>query len=513
MENEEKNLNNQEYFNNNINKDAHLNYQYFDNNVNIIEKENKKVDNKLIKSKSVNKKINNPKLNYDYGDNVDTEIINQISNSNIKINIRDNLDIINNNKEKENKEMNNDRIPNIKYYDIINKNKYLNTTKNYSGLYNEFKRRYNSCENLSKQNNKVNNYYRQSYYKNYMNCIQRNYLTLNSNSLSNNISCNLFEKEIKTPLRYEYEHKINNINVNFTENKINSFTPNRYFKSNNNNKKNKIDTFISKAKEKIIILENKIQEYEKERISYINQIKVYKNSFKVISDFFTFISNNFIQNFFPKNQIFQIDNENILYMYFKNLEEYISKLNKEVYDYKYKYEKLLEVDSNRPSLSTKNTLNMNKPNKEYRTQNNSFTEFCDKTGNSIYDDDNDNSNNENSNKDNSKYENLEKRVLLLEKELFSKKSERKSEKKIEGKSEKIRAKSGPKISINKKEITKIKKLKVDDSETSKNNEIIEKKVNKNNNNTINNSKANSRIKKNFPLTKNKSYKTGKYKKK
>ena len=59
-------------------------------------------------------------------------------------------------------------------------------------------------------------------------------------------------------------------------------------------------------------------------------------------------------------------------MYFKNLEEYISKLNKEVYDYKYKYEKLLEVDSNRPSLSTKNTMNMNKPNKEYRTQNNSF---------------------------------------------------------------------------------------------------------------------------------------------
>ena len=451
MENEEKNLNNQEYFNNNINKDAHLNYQYFDNNVNILEKKNKKVDNKLIKSKSVTKKINNPKLNYDYGDNVDTEIINQISNSNIKINIRDNLDIINNNKEKENIDMNNDRIVNLKYTDIINKNKYLNTTKNYSSLYNEFKRRYNSCENLAKQNNKVNNYYRQSYYKNYMNCIQRNYLTLNSNSLSNNISYNLFEKEIKTPLRYEYENKINNINVNFTENKINSFTPNRYFKSNNN-KKNKIDTFISKAKEKILFLENKIQEYEKERISYINQIKVYKNSFKVISDFFTFISNNFIQNFFPKNQIFQLDNENILYMYFKNLEEYISKLNKEVYDYKYKYEKLLEVDSNRPSLSTKNTLNMNKPNKEYRTQNNSFTEFCDKTGNSIYDDDNDNSNNENSNKDNSKYENLEKRVLLLEKELFSKKSERKNEKKIEGKSEKIRAKSGPKISINKKEI-------------------------------------------------------------
>ena len=512
MENEEKNLNIDNEINNNINKDAHLNYQYFDNNVNILEKENKKVDDKLIKSKSVNKKINNPKLNYDYGDNVDTEIINQISNSNIKINIRDNLDIINNNKEKENIDMNNDRIVNLEYADIINKDKYLNTTKNYSGLYNEFKRRYNSCENLSKQNNKVNNYYRQSYYKNYMNCIQRNYLTLNSNSLSNNISCNLFEKEIKTPLRYEYENKINNINVNFTENKINSFTPNRYFKSNNN-KKNKIDTFISKAKEKILVLENKIQEYEKERISYINQIKVYKNSFKVISDFFTFISNNFIQNFFPKNQIFQLDNENILYMYFKNLEEYISKLNKEVYDYKYKYEKLLEVDSNRPSLSTKNTMNMNKPNKEYRTQNNSFTEFCDKTGNSIYDDDNDNSNNENSNKDNSKYENLEKRVLLLEKELFSKKSDRQNEKKIEGKSEKIRAKSGPKISINKKEIKNIKKLKVDDSETSKNNEIIEKKVNKNNNNTINISKGNSKIKKNFPLTKNKSYKTGKFKKK
>ena len=158
---------------------------------------------------------------------------------------------------------------------------------------------------------------------------------------------------------------------------------------------------------------------------------------------------------------------------------------------------------------------MNKPNKEYRTQNNSFTEFCDKTGNSLYDDDNDNdnSNKENSNKNNSKYENLEKRVLLLEKELFSKKSERKSEKKIGGKSEKTRAKSGPKIFINRKEITKIKRLKVDDTEISKNNEMIEKKVNKNNNNTINISKGNSNIKKNFPLTKNKSYKTGKFKKK
>ena len=488
--------------NNNINKDAHLNYQYFDNNVNILEKENKKVDAKLIKSKSVTKKINNPKLNYDYGDNVDTEIINQISNSNIKMNIRDNLEIINNNKEKENIDMNNDRIVNLKYADIINKDKYLNTTKNYSGLYNEFKRRYNSCENLSKQNNKVNNYYRQSYYKNYMNCIQRNYLTLNSNSLYNNLSCDLFEKEIKTPLRSEYENKINNIDVNFSENKMNSFTPNRYFKSNN---KNKVDVFILKAKEKIFSLENKIQEYEKERISYINQFKIYKNSFKVISDFFSFISKNFIQNFFPKNQIFQLDDENILYMYFKNLEEYITKLNNEVNDYKYKYEKLLEIDSNRPSLSTKNTMNLNKPNKDYRTQNNSFSEFYDKTENSIYENGNDNNENYNSNNDNNKYKNLEKRVLLLEKELFSKKDGEKTEK--------IRAKSGTKISINKKEITKKKKIKVDNNENNKNNEIIEKKFNKIYHNMTNFSNGNSRIKKSFPLTKNIIYKTGKYKKK
>ena len=504
MEIKENNIN-KEYnvneINNNINKDAHLNYQYIDNIDNDLEKENKNANVKLINNKKDTKKINNPKLNYDYGDNVDSEIINQISNSNIKMNIRDDLDIINNNKENEIKEINNNRIVNLKYEDIINKDKYLNTTKNYSGLYNEFKRRYNSSENISKKNKKVNNYYRQSYYKNYMNCIQRNYLTLNSNSLHNNISCDLFEKEIKTPLRSEYENKINNIDLNFSENKINSFTPNRYFKSNN---KNKVDAFILKAKEKIFSLENKIQEYEKERISYINQFKIYKNSFKVITDFFTFISKNFIQNFFPQNQIFQLDDENILYMYFKNLEEYITKLNNEVNDYKYKYEKLLEIDSNRPSLSTKNTMNLNKPNKEYRTQNNSFSEFYDKTGNSIYEYNNDNEN-EDSNNDNNKYKDLEKRVLLLEKELFSKKDEEKTEK--------IRAKSGSKISINKKEITKKKKIKVDDNENNKNNDIIEKKFNKINNNMNNFSNANSRIKKNFPLTKNKGYKTGKNKKK
>jgi len=500
MEIEEKNVG-EEYnineINNTINKDAHLNYQYIDNIDNNLEKDNKNAGDKLINNLKDIKKINNPKLNYDYGDNVDTEIINQISNSNIKLNIRDDLYIINNNKEKEIKEINNNRIENIKYADIINKDKYLNTTKNYIGLYNEFKRRYNSSENISKKNNKINNYYRQSYYKNYMNCIQRNYLTLNSNSLYNNLSCDLFEKEIKTPLRSEYEKKINNIDVNFSENKMNSFTPNRYFKSNN---KNKVDEFILKAKEKIFSLENKIQEYEKERISYINQLKIYKNSFKVISDFFSFISKNFIQNFFPKNQIFQLDDENILYMYFKNLEEYITKLNNEVNDYKYKYEKLLEIDSNRPSLSTKNTMNLNKPNKDYRTQNNSFSEFYDKTGNSVYEIENDNSNN-----DNNKYKNLEKRVLLLEKELFSKKDEEKTEK--------IRTKSGPKISINKKEVTKKKKINLDDNENNKNNEIIEKKYNRINNNMTNISNGNSRIKKSFPLTKDKIYKTGKYKKK
>ena len=54
---------------------------------------------------------------------------------------------------------------------------------------------------------------------------------------------------------------------------------------------------------------------------------------------------------------------------------------------------------------------------------------------------------------------------------------------------------------------------MDDSETSKNNEIIEKKVNKNNNNTINISNGKTKVKKNLPSTKNKRYKTGKYKKK
>ena len=438
MEQEENNINNcHKEINNNVNKEGKkLNLEYLNDNQ---EKEN--LDKNIINN---NKTKTSPHLNYDYGDNVDTEIIKEIANTNIKYNIRDNLININSTKEISN----------------------LTTGKSYTNLYNEFKRRYNSSENIALEKYKSNNYYHQSYHKNYLNGFHRNYLTLNSNNLSNDFSYNFIEKEIKTPLKYDYE------------NKKNAFTHNRYNKFNNYNKAED-DNYMPRIKVKLLYLENKVKEYEKERNDHINQIKSYKNSFQVISDFFRFISKNYLPNFFPKNQLYQLSNENILYVNFKTLEEYITKLNKELNEYKYKYEKLLDIDSNRPSLSTKNTLNINKPNKEYKTQNTSFSEFYENTSNnSLYDND---------------IKSLEKRVLFLEKELLPKKKEESDIK--------IRPKSGNKISFNKKGIKEKKKKKIDGKDNNEGNNNKQKQGCK-----IFNLKKNA-------MTMNKGYKNGKNKKK
>ena len=448
-------------------------------------KENIDINDKIIIQNKENKKINNNFLNYNYGDNVDTETLNEISNSNIKININDNFNIINN--EENIEKSYNNKILNINYNidketALNNSNNLLKPVKSYNNLYNEFKRKYNITEKID---NKLNNYSQQSIYKNYINSnIHRNYL--NSNNESNNFNYSMFIKEIKTPLRNEYHYKLNN-NNNYTDYKKNSFTPNNYFKLNNADN----DIYASNIKERLIYLEKKLEEYKKEKLNYINEINIYKNSLQTISEFFSFISKNFLPGFFPKDKNIQINNENILYIYFKNLEEYISKLNKELNDYKYKYEKLLDIDSNRPSLSTKNTLIINKQTKEYKTQNNSFSEFCDNTANSILD-------NNISNKENEIYKSLEKRITLLEKELLDKK---------------IREKSGQKILNNKKEIKK-NKINNENNDISNNNDT-DRKYNRVKYLSYYKSNLNSKNNKNkiINLKKNKVYKNEKYKKK
>ena len=422
---ENQNLNNQTK---NISEEEKINFDY--------------LDNKYIEKNKENKYLNNPKLNYDYGDNANTKILNEITKRKIKVNIEENLDNIKIYKEYDEK-YNTDKIKNINmtYDDSQKKYRNSNSVKTYDNLYKEFKRRYNNTkENYNIEDKKLNNnYYQQNIYKNYIdniNSINRNYITLNAKHSSNNTSYNLFEKEIKSPL-------------NFYDFKINSF---------------KKDL----KKEQVIYLEKKLEECEKEKNNYMNQINIYKNNLLIISEFFSFISENFNQDFFPKNETIQIDNENSIYGYFKKLKEYISGLNKEVKDYKYKYEKLLNLDSNIHnirSLSSRHTLNVNRHNREFKTQNNSFSDFCDNEGNL--------------NIESNIYKSLEKRVLLIEKKLFEKNKE---------KGIKIRTKSSPKISItkNKNNKTKEKYLENFMSQPSQINSTNRKKVallkNKNNKN-------------------------------
>ena len=368
------------------------------------------MDNKYIEKNKENKYLNNPKLNYDYGDNANTKILNEITKRKIKVKAEEDLDNIKIYKKYDEK-YNTDKIKNINmtYDDSQKKYRNSNSVKTYDNLYKEFKRRYNNTkENYNIEDKKLNNnYYQQNIYKNYIdniNSINRNYITLNAKHSSNNTSYNLFEKEIKSPL-------------NFYDFKINSF---------------KKDL----KKEQVIYLEKKLEECEKEKNNYMNQINIYKNNLLIISEFFSFISENFNQDFFPKNETIQIDNENSIYGYFKKLKEYISGLNKEVKDYKYKYEKLLNLDSNIHnirSLSSRHTLNVNRHNREFKTQNNSFSDFCDNEGNL--------------NIESNIYKSLEKRVLLIEKKLFEKNKE---------KGIKIRTKSSPKISITKNKNNKTK---------------------------------------------------------
>ena len=224
-------------------------------------------------------------------------------------------------------------------------------------------------------------------------------------------------------------------------------------------------------------LEKTKNKYEEQINNYMNQIKLYNNLFVTINNFFIFISNNYIPEI---NPIF-IENEsheyissyflkdNNLNLKFKKIEEYIIRLNKDLNDYKFKYQKLLDLDSCRPPLSNKNSLANNNKENEYRKQNSSSSDMCEITGNSIYNFNNHpenifennfenyQKNSVNNNYNNSKnifksnkdkgqidilngnyeeknpfknlsqnendiYKTLEQRVLILEKELLSKKN-------------------------------------------------------------------------------------------
>ena len=442
--------------------------------------------------------MNNSKLNYDYGDNVDSIFINNFSNSKIKFNMSENdiNAVLRNNKEN-NELLNNinNKIKNIKYENLSYRSNYSsNNTKSYHSLYNEFKKKYNNGENNILENDKYDNINQHSNYKNYINAsIQRNYLTLEPKNNKTD-TYNIIENEIKSPLRNEYENKQkNNINLNFTEYKISSYTPNRYFSLNNS--KSDYNIHAPNIEEKIIYYENKLAEqekiknrYEKEINFYKEEINKYKNSFQTITNFFEFISKNYIPDFYHKNKIFQINNESILYIYFKNLEEYIINLNKEMNDYKFKYQKLLDIDSSRRSISTKNTINKNKQinennenilnneKNENKIQNNSFSDVCNILGNNIENTSEKNSenfqknNNYNSiysDNDLDKYKDLEQRIILIEKELLLKKNKEKNSD--------ISAESGHKISISKKN------KKIINEENKNNNFLSDEKCKQKNN--------------------------------
>ena len=457
----------------NNNKEEKIDINFSENkeeNINIKEQENfeKDKNNTMIKNNSSDKireikRINKPNLNYDYGDSMNSIIINEITNSNIKYNIANTNkkinEVINNNKYNKDKssntnDINTDKILNIKYESFSTKNNYSNETKPYYNLYNEFKMKYkNNKENKTVENTGL---IERNYLTNYINTTaKRNYLTLEPNHSSNKLSYNTIDKEIKTPLRDEYENKTNNINLNFTEYKINSFTPDRYISLNNN--KSDIDS------SKIIYLENKtaqqqklIEKYKNDIYINMNEIKMYKNRFKIIKEFFDGLSKKFNHEFIQKDKISEINEENILKAYFKNLEDYIIKLNKQINDYKYKYQKLLDLDS-----SIHSTINKENKNKEILIENNTFSDnnenINEKNNNYFY--------NMNSNNELEMYKTLEKRVLLLEKELFNKNYQQKSIK--------IRNKSTPKIRIKKAKTKKIEETKEDNNKN--------EKVNKKNN--------------------------------
>ena len=223
----------------------------------------------------------------------------------------------------------------------------------------------------------------------------------------------------------------------------------------------------------------------------MKKIKMYKNTVKIISDFFELISKNYIPELNSKNKIIEINNEKSLNSYFKKLEEYITNINKELNEYKYKYQKLLDLDS-----SLHSTINRQNKIKEIKKQN-TFPEN-NETINEKY---LNNFESTNSNNDIDIYRTLEQRVFVLENELFN-------NKKINEKNSNIKNKTSSKILIKK---DKKKKL----NEDKYNNHNIKVKVNKDRNimtHPIKSSKTNINNK-SKTVIKNKLSKTSRQKKK
>jgi hypothetical protein len=133
-------------------------------------------------------------------------------------------------------------------------------------------------------------------------------------------------------------------------------------------------------------LEKTKNQYEEQINNYNNQINIYNNIFSIINNFILYINKNYIPDLLDRisnDNIFNLMNEKELELIFKNIEEYIEKLNKDVKEFKFKYQKLLDLDSCRPPLSNKTSLTNNREN-EYKKQNSSISDMCDITGNSIY---------------------------------------------------------------------------------------------------------------------------------
>lgn len=311
-----------------------------------------------------------------------------------------------------------------------NDNKELNDNFNKNNSNNIFNMNIKNVKNNEKITNNKNN--QQNIYNNSNNklnysSLHRNYLTLdsynlhpsnsniNTNNKFNNINVNnkssinsissLPYQDLKTPLRNEFKKETrNNIDDTF---KINSYTPNRNYNCNNNindinlynnysNKDTKIKTQILSLQNRLNLYEESLEKtknkYEEQINNYMNQIKLYNNLFVEINNFFIFISNNYIPEINPiclesDSQEYISSyflNDNNLNMKFKKIEDYIIKLNKDLNDYKFKYQKLLDLDSCRPPLSNKNSLTNNNKENEYRKQNSSSSDMCDITGNSIY---------------------------------------------------------------------------------------------------------------------------------
>ena len=507
---EEKEINNKQWIGDlakENNKENNIeNKENTNNNTKELIKSYKDINKNITKSKSANnikeiKIINKPNLNYDYGDSIDSIYFNEITNSNIKYNIntinatnKKINEVINNNKYK-NDEINNnpDKIINIKHdYFSIKKNIDSSSTKPYYNLYDEFKNKYkNNNEIKTPENNSLS---QRTYFTNYINnSVQRNYLTFNPHNSSNNLSYNILDNQFQTPMRNEFENKKDNINLNFSDYKINSYNPyipNKYFDINSD--KNDINSAKIIYLEKQISAQQKIiKKYENDIYMYMTEIKMYKNTVKIISDFFELISKKYIPELNSKNKIIEINDENSLNSYFKKLEEYITNINKELNEYKYKYQKLLDLDS-----SLHSTIKKQNKIKEIKKQN-TFPEN-NETINEKY---LNNFESTNSNNDIDIYRTLEQRVFVLENELFN-------NKKINEKNSNIKNKTSSKILIKKN-----KKKKLNEDKYSNYN--IKVKVNKDRNimtHPIKSSKTNINNK-SKTVIKNKLSKTSRQKKK